>query len=137
MRTIREHTSGPMRRVGKRFKRFARAALGRVRTVLKRVRGDVRHRHMEEACICAPAITACCHPRKAEIKRGLLGGKPVNVLSSPNARDVSARRRGALSFHPQITQPRAIDTRQVGNGFDLLYLPLVKSKRYGARLLKA
>ena len=45
---------------------------GRVRSVLKRVRGGVMTRHMEEVSICAPAITARCHTGEAAC--GLLGG---------------------------------------------------------------
>ena len=89
-----------------------------VRKVLKRVQGGVRHRHMEEASICAPAITASCHTEKAEIKRGLPGGKPVNICNVPVARDVSALRH-MLSFQTEIIPPRAIDARHVESGFDL------------------
>ena len=134
MRTISEHVSSRIRQVGKRFKRFARAAMGRVRKVLKRVRGGVRHRHMEEASICAPAITACCHTRKAEFKRGLPGGRPVKVLSSPVARGNSAQGRGVLSFQTQINHPCAIDARHAENRSDQMHLPPVKSERHGATL---
>ena len=103
MRTISEHISGVIRRVGKRFKRFSRVAVGRVRTVLKRVRGGVRHRHMEAVRFCAAAITERCHSREAEMKRGLPGGKPVSVCKAPNARDVSVQRPFALPFQPKIT----------------------------------
>ena len=111
--------------MAKRFKRFARAAMGPVRNVLKRVRGGLSHRHMEEVSDCAPAITARCHAEKADDFRGRPNGKPVNFLSSPIARDISARRRGALSFQTQIHPSRAIDNRHAGHGFDLMrQLPL-------------
>ena len=135
MRTISEHISGQIRRVGKRFKRFARAAIGRVRTVLKRVRGGVRHRHMEEASICAPAIAERCHTEKAEVKRGLPSGKPVKFVTAPFARDVSARWPFALSFQTQINSLRASDKREAGNESDITPLPPEKSVWQGAPFL--
>ena len=137
MRTLSEQISSPIRRFAKRIKRFARVAVGRVRKVLKRVQGGVRHRHVEAVRICAPAITARCHSREAEMKRGLPGGKPVKLLASPVARDISAQGRGMLSFQTQITHPRAIDNRHAENRSDQMHLPPVKTKRHGARLLKA
>ena len=65
MRTISEQISAQIQRVCKRLKRYVRAVMGRVRTVLKRVRGGVRHRHMEEVSDCAPAITERCHLEQA------------------------------------------------------------------------
>ncbi len=80
MRTNSEQMSEKIRRVGLRFRRLARRAVQCVRNVLKRVQGGVGiPRHMEEASICPPAITARCHTEKAEIKRGLPGGKQKRV----------------------------------------------------------
>ena len=45
--------------------------MARVRSVLKRVQGGVRHRYVEEASDCAPAITACCHTGEAVNTIGL------------------------------------------------------------------
>ena len=75
MRTIGEHISGIAKCVSQQFRRLARAAMACVRTVLKRVQGGVRHRHVEEASDCAPAITACCHT-----------GEAVNLIGLPEER---------------------------------------------------
>ena len=128
-----EHISSRIRRAVKRFKRFARPAMGRVRAVLKRVRGGVRHRHMEEASICAPVITARCHSREAEIKRGLPSGKLAHILSSSVARDVSAR-GCALSFQSQIYLLSAAYKRRRDNGFDLLRLVIGKRRDLRAHI---
>ena len=93
--------------------------------------------HMEEASVCAPAITARCTPEKAETLRGLPSGKPATFLNAPRARELSAPGRGALSFRLQIIHTRAADTRNADGGSDLLRLPLAHSEPYGASLLRA
>ena len=95
------------------------------------------NRHMEEASVCAPAITARCTPEKAETLRGLPSGKPAAYSYSLRARDLSAPRRGAQSFRPQIPHVQVADTRYAVGGSDLLRLPLAISERYGAHLLRA
>ena len=107
--------------------------MGRIRQVLKRVRGGVRHRHVEEASICAPATLARCHTRKAAIKRGLPGRKPDMFRQSLTARDRSVQGACALSFQSQIRPPRAIDTRHAEYGPDLTHLPPVKAGTVGAK----
>ena len=111
--------------MGQRLRHLARAAMRHVRKVLKRGQGGVRHRHVDEASDCAPAITAFCHTEKAAIKRGLPGGKPVSYSNSPFARDVSALRH-KLSFQSEITSPRAIDARHTEIGCDLICVAIGK-----------
>lgn len=90
MRTNSEHVSGYIRRAAKRLKRAARAAMGRVRRVLKRVRGGVGiPRQPAEVRLCASVALARC--TSGEAARGLPGGKR---LTSMRLR----ARRGGLSF---------------------------------------
>ena len=90
MRTKSEYISDHIRRVAKRFKRVARAAMGRVRRVLKRVRGGVGiPRQPAEVRLCASVALARC--TSGEAARGLPGGKR---LTSMRLR----ARRGGLPF---------------------------------------
>ena len=134
MRTKGEHIFRRIRRLRQRFTRLARrVAAWCVRRVLTRVQGGVMTRHMEEASVCAPAMTACCTPEKAETLRGLPSGKPVNIYQTPVARDVSARRPFALSVPFEIIHPRAIDARRWETGSDLLRPPPVMFRLTGRK----
>ena len=109
MRTLSEHISTPIRRLAKRFKRFARAVVARVRQVLKRVRGGVGiPRHVEEASICAPAITACCKTEEAETYRGLPGEPHIAFKHMFECALAAADRRRMQGFQNVSAGPRLI-----------------------------